>query len=292
MKKRITLLALCLAAALLLTSCGRVGEWLLDLRRERSYTVTFDANGGEGEMEDRQIQNGSGSIPVCTFTKEGYECLAWSLDAEGTDFFRGVSNLTFLLPMSVKNGDTVRLYANWSTPGFEVEEETFAYFAHASLISYTGTAEEVVLPVWYHDRHIQNVAEGLFRDHTEITAVKRISFHDLSAEMFYGCTALRRVEIEQGNSIYRIGDRAFYGCASLEELELTGNLESIGNEAFYGCTGAIRLVIPAYLDELGADAFYGWTAEQTIVFTRYSENPFGEEPFRGCEATILWGAEE
>ena len=295
-------LALVITAIMLfsLTSCGVV-EWLIGLKADRTYTIHFNANGGKGEMDDYLVESGDdGWLPKCTFTKEGYECIAWGLDPEGKKYGTQIDNLTFNLPSSVKNGDTVELYAIWTTPGFSFELETMAYFAHWNITAYEGNASQVIIPAWYEgfpqgaygSCHVNTIANELFMGHTEIEYVKNIPVSYLSDDLFNGCTSLKTIKMRDGKSIYNIGDRTFYNCTSLQGVELTTNLDTIGDEAFYMCTSIEKLVIPAYLEELGDNAFYGWTEDQVIEFTRYSENPFGSEAFNGCNAKIIWSGEQ
>ena len=294
--KKILTLSIIIVVILSLTSCDVV-EWLIGLKADRTYTIHFNANGGEGEMEDYLVESGDdGWLPKCTFTKEGYECVAWGLDLEGKKYDTQIDNLTFNLPSNVKNGDTVELYAIWTTPGFAFEISTMGYFAHWDITDYDGNASQIIIPAWYEgfaqggyeSCHVNTIANKLFMDHTELESVKNIPVNYLSDDLFNGCTSLKTVEIRDGKVIYDIGDRTFYNCTSLQGVELTANLDTIGDEAFYMCTSIEKLVIPAYLEELGNNVFYGWTEDQVIEFTRYSENPFGEDAFNGCNATIIW----
>ena len=296
----LSLIMLTIFSLFSLTSCGVV-EWLIGLKADRTYTIHFNANGGEGEMDDYLVESGDdGWLPKCTFTKEGYECVAWGLDPEGKKYGTQIDNLTFNLPSSIKNGDTVELYAIWTTPGFAFEISTMGYFAHWDITDYDGNASNVIVPAWYEgfygggygSCHINGLAFGLFMEHTEIESVKNIPVSNLADDLFSGCTSLKTIEMRDSVSVYDIGDRTFYNCTSLQGVELTANLDTIGDEAFYMCTSIEKLVIPAYLEELGDNVFFGWTEEQVIEFTRYSANPFGEEAFNGCNATIIWSGEQ
>ncbi|MBR4282994.1 MAG: InlB B-repeat-containing protein [Clostridia bacterium] len=72
------------------------------------YTVTFDANGGEGEMapETDIPENGSITAPFCDFTYEGYNFVGWNTAADGSgDLYEEWDDVTVL-------GD-LTLYAMW-----------------------------------------------------------------------------------------------------------------------------------------------------------------------------------
>ena len=298
--KKIIVFFLVILLMFSLTSRGVV-EWLIGLKADRTYTIHFNANGGEGEMDDYLVEPGDdGWLPKCTFTKEGYECVAWGLDPEGKKYGTQIDNLTFNLPSSVKNGDTVELYAIWTTPGFSFQLETMGFFGHWHITSYEGSSNHVIVPTWYDgfaqgaygSCYVNTIANKLFMGHTEIESVKNIPVSYLSDDLFNGCTSLKTIEMKDGKSVYNIGDRTFYNCTYLQGIELTANLDTIGDEAFYMCTSIEKLVIPAILEDLGDNVFYGWTEDQVIEFTRYSENPFGESAFNGCNATIIWSGEQ
>jgi len=81
-----------------------------------SYKVGFDANGGEGEMDERECDYGEEfTVPECEFTKPPVEFRGWATNLSvGAEFFVGdvVSNL-------VATADAkVTFYAVWSEPKF------------------------------------------------------------------------------------------------------------------------------------------------------------------------------
>lgn len=81
------------------------------------YTLTFDANGGEGEMDVLNLEYAEYKIiPFSTFTKEGYVCSSWNTKADGT----GVS---YMLDKQITLTENITLYAQWteytSSEGYE-----------------------------------------------------------------------------------------------------------------------------------------------------------------------------
>ena len=79
----------------------------------RTYTISFDANGGEGTMEPMQLTYDGEwtALTANTFTRTGYGFKCWNTEADGsgTDYDDGVwvRNLT-----TEANGNVV-LYAQW-----------------------------------------------------------------------------------------------------------------------------------------------------------------------------------
>ena len=70
-----------------------------------------------------------------------------------------------------------------------------------------------------------------------------------------GNTSLRSVVI--GNSVTRIGGRAFYGCSGLTSVTIQDSVTSIGDYAFYGCSGLTSIIIPDSVTRIGNNAFFG-----------------------------------
>ena len=275
---------------------------LVEKASNRSYIIRFNANGGEGEMEDFFVEAGAeGLIPRCEFTKEGYECLAWSKNPEGTEICAYIQTMTFWLPLNFKEGSTVNLYAVWTTPGFTFEVSGFAWEYYATVATYNGTAKDVIVPIETRDYYnegfggsygVRSVQSGVFAGHTEIESVKNLPISyggGIAKELFSGCTSLKTISTHSGRKVAFVGNRAFYNCALFEGIDFATNEEiTIGEEAFYGCTSIKKLVIPKGIESIGKDAFYGWTEEQTIEFLGHSENVFGEEWLNGCSAKIIW----
>ncbi|MBO4569265.1 MAG: leucine-rich repeat protein [Candidatus Methanomethylophilaceae archaeon] len=57
-------------------------------------------------------------------------------------------------------------------------------------------------------------------------------------------------------SVVSVGARAFYGCSSLESVDLS-NVRTVGSGAFSGCAGIEEIVFGPSLESIGADALLG-----------------------------------
>ncbi len=84
-----------------------------------SYTVTFNANGGSGDMSSQNLTYDVESVLTDNaFTRTGYTFLGWSDNSGGSDVIyadkHSVVNLT------VDNGGTVTLYAVWRANKYTV----------------------------------------------------------------------------------------------------------------------------------------------------------------------------
>jgi len=101
----------------LVSSNGKVvtlyAQW-----KANSYTVKFDANGGEGTMADITRTFGDKqALPECGFTMTGYQFIGWNTKADGTgsDYQPGDKyNLV------ATDGKVVTLYAQWEQVVFTV----------------------------------------------------------------------------------------------------------------------------------------------------------------------------
>ena len=75
----------------------------------------------------------------------------------------------------------------------------------------------------------------------------------LENEVFYGCTALEKVE---AGMLVKIGGRAFAECGILGGMNINfDNLESIGDYAFYNCRQMGNLELPESVSYVGQYAF-------------------------------------
>ncbi|MEE0990284.1 MAG: InlB B-repeat-containing protein [Paludibacteraceae bacterium] len=73
-----------------------------------TYTLTFNANGGEGEMESLSFEYAEyKTLPFSTFTKEGSVCSSWNTKADGTGF-------VYMPDKQIALTDNTTLYAMWT----------------------------------------------------------------------------------------------------------------------------------------------------------------------------------
>ncbi|MBQ8519464.1 MAG: InlB B-repeat-containing protein [Agathobacter sp.] len=97
---------------------GNKGVVLYANWKPNSYTISYDANGGSGNMAGTNTTYDK-AVPLRnnTFTRTGYTFKGWSLTKNGTvDFVNGatVSNLTST------NGGEVKLYAVWEPEVYKI----------------------------------------------------------------------------------------------------------------------------------------------------------------------------
>ena len=83
---------------------------------------------------------------------------------------------------------------------------------------------------------------------------------------FEGCKNLTVVRFELGSLCSTIGDRAFYGCSALEEVEIPTSVGTLGSYAFSNCTSLTSITIPATVTNLGAYLFQSNTKLEEVNF--------------------------
>lgn len=131
----------------------------------------------------------------------------------------------------------------------------------ATLLRYTGTASEVVVPssVTFDGKeypiiYIGDDFSAPFRDNT---TVQRVTLPDhavsVSAEAFSNCAQL--AEIDLGFDLVYIGDYAFYHCPQLCRVVIHRNVAEIGERAFADCPSLTDITLGRNVSRLGSYIF-------------------------------------
>ena len=96
-----------------------------------------------------------------------------------------------------------------------------------------------------------------------LTTVTISGLNSIGQYKFYGCTSVNRVNI-MGRST-SIDDYAFYGFPSLERVTLSGTVTTIGYSAFYDCTSLKNINFPVSVTSIGSGAFFNCTSLESIT---------------------------
>ena len=133
-----------------------------------SYTVKFDANGGEGGMADMGMTyDAAKKLTKNSFTKTGYTFTGWDLDGTHYDDEASVSNLT-----AEANG-TVTLKAQWTANTYTVkfdenggegsmDDQTMTYDVAANLTANAFTKTGYAFTGW-------KLGEASYADEAEVS---------------------------------------------------------------------------------------------------------------------------
>ncbi|MBR3116598.1 MAG: InlB B-repeat-containing protein, partial [Bacilli bacterium] len=231
------------------------------LLTRNTYKIKFDANGGEGSMEELNMLYGiSENLPYNTFTLDDYGFVGWNTEQDGTgaSYLDGakVNKLT-----NVNNGE-VTLYAQWlpaettfdtgsnvnskltSLAGAKANitsiEKSDTAPTRANMTSRNNIAtstSNVPIYAWYEegtiywwtlddDPELNANAASMFSDFTNATIIDLSTVISTNTttmyQMFYNCSGLTELDL----SNFR-GDaltttyRMFYNCSGLTSIDLT-----------------------------------------------------------------------
>lgn len=105
---------------------------------------------------------------------------------------------------------------------------------------------------------------------------------------FYGCTSLQSVDL--ANGINTIGNGAFEQCLNMTSFNIprASNLMALGKDAFSGCRKLKSIVIPTNVRAIGDHCFQDCVALETIEMggdgTEVALNVIGWEAFKNCSS--------
>ena len=123
--------------------------------------------------------------------------------------------------------------------------------------------------------NLKLISPGAFCYCTSLTSIKipatltRVNkssslFLKASEGVFYGCSNLKNVELEEGLPV--IADSLFMGAPAIETLVIPASVTEIEYRAFYSCTGLVNLVIPETVTTMAEYVFEGCTGLQTVTW--------------------------
>ena len=192
---------------------------------KKTYTVTFDLNGGTlvgGELVQEVSQGKNATPPQAV--KEGCYLHSW----------RGSYK-------SVTKDVVVEAVWEWETSiglNYTSEEESDYCVISSCFKDLTG---DVYVGVYYGNKKVLGI----------------------NAEAFKGCDSIENIYMLDG--ILSIGDSAFEDCESLLSIQLPTSLTKLGKNAFKNCTSLQKIVIPEGVKTISAGAFDGCIALTEIV---------------------------
>ena len=124
-----------------------------------------------------------------------------------------------------------------------------------SVSGYLGDEAVVEVPAEVDGVPVTVIADGVFKDHPEITEIRLPdSITDLGEFVFDGCVNLRHIKLPA--SLARLWGYTFVRCG-VEELTLPTGVRSIPPFCFKDCKALKRLVCGAGLKKIHAWAFGG-----------------------------------
>lgn len=106
-----------------------------------AYTITFDANGGSGEMDPQTVEMGSeATLAANKFTRDGYAFSGWNTQSDG----KGTS---YKDKDTVNPTDDMTLYAQWEKEGGERGDYPSPIMGNSRKGTFTSISEEITYTV-------------------------------------------------------------------------------------------------------------------------------------------------
>ena len=233
---------------------------------KKSYTVTFDLNGGtliSGELEQVVPQGKSATPP--TVAKDGCYLHSWSASYH-----------------QVTRDIVIEAVWEWQTSiGFD-----YAASENSNYCEITGCFKDLVgdvyVGVYYDKKKVLGIRENAFRDCDGITYIHMLDgILSIGNGVFADCDAL--VSVELPGTLAKLGDEAFISCDSLKSIELPEGLTTLGVAVFSGCESLEKVVLPSTLTYIPERAFENCTSLKEIVIPS-SVKTIEANAFSGCVA--------
>ena len=214
-----------------------------------TITVSFDANGGEVAVKNKQVVYGEayGELPVPI--RSGYSFTGWLYTR--LDRYMVDSNST------VEDSLDHKLQATWTKTVYKVEGGVI-YFDHTTGLI-TGADQKITAAV------IPEEIEG-----TPVIGI--------GPKAFSSCQDLAKIVLP--DTLKSIAAEAFRGCSSLTEIVIPASVTEIGKDAFRACYSLKAIHVdesnPVYASEDGVLMNKGKTiliycpAEKVSGYARYS----------------------
>ena len=185
----------------------------------------------------------------------------------------------------------------------------------AEIAGYTGSETALSIPKKVGQYDVGSIGAGAFKENADITSVVisegvyRIGYeaffgceklasvtvpstvtdwdddfsNGYNSKAFEDCRALTRVTLSEGLTV--LGQRAFYGCTSLESVTVPSTIKEFHNQVFYGCTALQRVELKEGMKHMGYQAFGGCTALEEVAIPSTIEG-WGQLRASGIMATL------
>ena len=101
---------------------------------------------------------------------------------------------------------------------------------------------------------IEVLAQGCCQEKENLRSVKLPrTVKKICGQSFWGCSSLETIEL--GPEIFSIENQAFWGCKNLKQVTLPYNLRFMSYGSFSGCSSLKEVTIPNSMEELGDNNF-------------------------------------
>ena len=188
---------------------------------------------------------------------------------------------------------------------------------YAAVVGYEGSSSEVVIADTYNGMPVTEISERAFFQKSITSVIISDSVTSIGRAAFYICRRLTSIEVSQNNNTYKsvngilytkdgatlvqypigkkdtsfvvpdsvtsIGEKAFYECDSLTNVEIGDSVTSIGNYAFGYCSSLTSVVIGDSVTSIGSCVFYECSSLTSVVIGD-SVTSIGSYAFYNCSS--------
>ena len=265
------------------------------------FTVKFNANGGNGTMEDQVFTYGlEENLHGNTFNtdKEHYTFIGWADSSYSSSLpkYDDCELISSSICYSGKNETS--LYAVWVNdcaaqirtmtasgtikPDFELTNEMLEEIGDALRYLYETRPDIKVSLDLSAQTQITEIGYPAFSGCANLTSINiPDSVTKIDSSAFSGCTSLTSINIL--DSVTEIGSYAFEGCTSLTDVLIPNAVNVIGWGAFKNCASLTSINIPDSVTYIGNEAFEGCTSLTSINIPD-SVTKIGYYAFKGCSS--------
>ena len=162
---------------------------------------------------------------------------------------------------------------------YELNEDETAYI----VVGYNSNRSQLVIPATYEGKDVVAIAEFALWGKTIEALYLPASVTEIAAHAVSHCAELKTLSF---SAVTAIGDYAFFGCESLETLEIPATVTTIGAYAFGGCSALADLTFATKAGAIGIGkgAFTACTALTAVDFSPVSSVTLGVYAFLGCSS--------
>ena len=227
-------------------------KWLGD-----DYTITFNNNGGEGEMETVTFVYGNSvTLPANQFVKEEYHLKGWSTNANSKTIEYTDQQVISGMPL-VNN----TLYAVWKEDKMDVE---FTICSTSSTDAFTMLGYTCANNSGIIGGILGGNTRTIKQNNSNVTSIDIPDYYMDDGTMMYirkingmgtnySNSNLKTVTLHE--SLLEINDNAFYNYSALTSIRIPSSVTRIGEKAFSGCSALASVYIEPTNITFGSKCF-------------------------------------
>ena len=182
--------------------------------------------------------------------------------------------LTFMLAI----GMVANIWADTVIEGikYALNDDFTATVTGLDAPSFTGTITiPETIKFYWNTYQVAQIGERAFYQYKFKIVNLPNSLTSIGEWAFYGCTGLREINVDEGNTVYSSIDGVLFNKSQTELVQYPGGKQgaytipnfvtSIGVDAFSGCTGLTSVTIPNSVENIEIGAFHGCTGLTSVT---------------------------